>query len=318
MPFDIRSAELIAEQAVRKFADGLQGLIAAAASEAELEWQRIDDESHALAMDRRRLEEAWAQLHNAEASRLEVATGMAASAASTATMGVLSPAAVPRSQWVPLPQQLPPQPPSQQALQSPSQGPYGVVPSSCTVTVGRFGYSVLPLQEPSAPNLGHDLWNHTIDLPDGWEVVSSGGAALDGAVAALTQHGWGAMVLGVRNASQGFDAYWTPLFGDGTRAGQLCEADVDWIEPISDDGRRFRMNYSGLRLAIRTQNPIVQAAPTFQGPMIQPQLLSYNGGGARSPLSPSLQTQHLTKAGTVLMQPVRAVGMGSTVLMSAK
>ncbi|CAE8586719.1 unnamed protein product, partial [Polarella glacialis] len=58
-----------------------------------------------------------------------------------------------------------------------------------------------------------------------------------------------------------FDSYWTPLFGDGSHAGQMCQGDVDWIEPVEDHMRRYRMTYSGLRLVIRQ----AKAAPSFAG-----------------------------------------------------
>lgn len=324
MPFDVRAAEALAEQVIRAFNDGIQSLIAAAAKEAEIEWQRIDHESQSLAMDRRRLEEAWAHLHTAEMSRLESCSGAAAASASASAAAMLSPTTHiprgewPRSEWVPLHNShnsAAPPPPSQQALANAAPGPLGTVPPTCTVTLGRYAYSVLPLQEPSAPNLGHDLWNHTIDIPDGWEVVSLAVTGFDNAVAQLTQNRWGAMVVGVRNAKQGFDAYWTPLFGDGSHAGKLCEADVDWIEPIGDEGRSFRMNYSGLRLAIRTQRPVV-AAPHGQPPVPQlqlqhqiysaaagnrvqqqPQLLSYTGAGNRLPMTPMMQGHLIQSVG---------------------
>ncbi|CAJ1355496.1 unnamed protein product, partial [Effrenium voratum] len=68
-------------------------------------------------------------------------------------------------------------------------------------------------------------------------------------------------------ARRGFDAYWTPLFGDGSFAAQLCEADVDWIEPAGpaeEPQRRFRMTYSGLRLVIRKANQSFQATGAKQ------------------------------------------------------
>merc|ERR1711890_185566 len=84
------------------------------------------------------------------------------------------------------------------------------------------------------------------------------------AMAALCSHGWGSLVLGVQNARKGFDAYWTPLFGDGRRAGQKCEEDVDWIEPVEGSEHRYLMTYSGLRLVIRTIK--ARRLPVMQSP----------------------------------------------------
>merc|ERR1712048_15322 len=104
---------------------------------------------------------------------------------------------------------------------------------------------------PDAPNLGHDLWNHTVDLPEGWEFFSANDKDFSQAIVTLANHRWGAIVLGVRNAHHGFDAFWTPLFGDGSHAGQRCEEDVDWIDPVQDNDSQYRMTYSGLRMVIR-------------------------------------------------------------------
>ena len=89
---------------------------------------------------------------------------------------------------------------------------------------------------------------------------------------------------------RGFDAYWTPLFGDGSFAGQLCEADVDWIEPVGPEDRRFRMTYSGLRLVLRKSSGM---KPTASGLLSTPRSVlqvhyahgsAYNGSGYRSPM----------------------------------
>jgi len=130
------------------------------------------------------------------------------------------------------------------------------IPANCTVCDHLFRYSVLPLQAPDAPNLGHDSWNQVVELPPGWEVVSTEDDGFLATISLLSQRRWGAMVLGVQNASQGFDAYWTPLFGDGSHAGQRCQADVDWIEAVSQEEHKrkmFRMTYTGLRLVIRSR-----------------------------------------------------------------
>lgn len=264
MPFDISAAEQVAAEATRAFHAGLQKLVTAAAKEAELEWQRLQNESHALAEDRRRLEEAWKLLHETERIRLKDETLGARGAAKAIMSG--SPVAAKeqlstsRGEWAPLPS------PSQKSV-APS-GTLGSVPANCTVSYGQSTFSVLPHQLPDASNLGHDRWNEAVEIPEGWEVLSSASYGFDEAMAFLTQNCWGAMVLGVRNANQGFDAYWTPLFGDGSHAGQMCEADVDWIEPVDGDDRQFRMTYSGLRLVIR-QRQLASPIATVLHPRIQ-------------------------------------------------
>eukprot|EP00927_Polykrikos_kofoidii_P034571 TRINITY_DN29309_c0_g1_i1.p1 TRINITY_DN29309_c0_g1~~TRINITY_DN29309_c0_g1_i1.p1 ORF type:complete len:346 (-),score=57.02 TRINITY_DN29309_c0_g1_i1:105-1076(-) len=129
----------------------------------------------------------------------------------------------------------------------------GDVPADCVVRIDGYSYTVLPFERPNAENQGHDMWNLKVDIPQDWEVLSTNVIGFDHAISTLTRHRWGAIVLGVRNANKGFDAYWTPLFGDGSHAGQRCQADVDWIEPADDEERRFRFTYSGLRLVVRSR-----------------------------------------------------------------
>lgn len=136
-------------------------------------------------------------------------------------------------------------------LLSQAVDPWNYVPAECQVTFKDHAYSVLPVQRPDAAGMGHDLWNHIVEVPEGWEVLSSEDGDFGEVIAALSRHRWGSLVLGVRGSRQSFDAYWTPLFGDGGHAGVLCQEDVDWIEPVDGSSNRFRMTYSGLRLVMR-------------------------------------------------------------------
>lgn len=277
MAFDRHAAERLAGEAadgikevVRRFSKGLQELIEQAAQEAERERQQILEESTALARERQRLEEAWQHL-NVERARMEAGQ-------------------------VPSGHQptLYPSPRESEATLSRSMAPQGQVPNHYIVSIGDRAYTVLPLKEPGASSLGHDLWNHIVEVPEGWEVLSTQMEGFNHAISVLGQHRWGAMVLGVRNASRGFDAYWTPLFGDGSFAAQLCEANVDWIETAGqEDQRRFRMTYSGLRLVIRKANlPTMMSSVKHagSGALSTPRMVQhfqgavYNGGGYRSPM----------------------------------
>eukprot|EP00913_Durusdinium_trenchii_P004342 g4025.t1 len=51
--------------------------------------------------------------------------------------------------------------------------PQGQVPNHYIVSIGDRAYTVLPLKdcswEPGASSLGHDLWNHIVEVPEGWE-----------------------------------------------------------------------------------------------------------------------------------------------------
>uniref|UniRef100_A0A6T1DUE6 Uncharacterized protein n=1 Tax=Alexandrium monilatum TaxID=311494 RepID=A0A6T1DUE6_9DINO len=272
MAFDEKAVEQLAAEAARVFLAGLQNLAAAAAKEAELERQRLSAEALALAKDRARLEEAWSQL-NLERTRLECSVGASTGITDVSHVSPLG-RALPRS----LGSVISPMheraggglgPAAGEELHSSVLGGYtvpsglaalqGPVPGYCSVTVGRHCFSVLPLQEPDAVSLGHDLWNHVVELPEGWEIYSALDREFDQVIASLTKRRWGAMVLGVRNAHDHYDAYWTPLFGDGSHAGMRCQEDVDWIEPMEDNARRFRMTYSGLRVIIC--KPLQQVLP---------------------------------------------------------
>merc|ERR1711957_818043 len=90
----------------------------------------------------------------------------------------------------------------------------GGVPADCAVRLGAYTYAVLPCERPDAPSPGHDMWNLIVDVPDGWEVLSTRSDGFSQAMHAMSRHRWGCIVLGVKNANKSFDAYWTPLFSD--------------------------------------------------------------------------------------------------------
>lgn len=246
MTFDQSAAEQLAaeaahamQQVAMQFTKSLQDLVDQAAAEAARERQRLQEESTALAREKQRLEEAWQHL-NVERARIE------AGPVSSGHKPAMYPS--PRESVG-----------EATLTRSPCPVPQGPIPINYIVSVGDRAYTVLPLKEPEAMSLGHELWNHVVEVPEGWEVLSTQMENFHQVMSVLGQHRWGAMVLGVRNGKRGFDAYWTPLFGDGSFAAQLCEADVDWIEPAGPEvlnqqeqqQRRYRMTYSGLRLVIR-------------------------------------------------------------------
>eukprot|EP00930_Biecheleria_cincta_P030308 TRINITY_DN2098_c5_g1_i1.p1 TRINITY_DN2098_c5_g1~~TRINITY_DN2098_c5_g1_i1.p1 ORF type:complete len:444 (+),score=83.04 TRINITY_DN2098_c5_g1_i1:126-1334(+) len=246
MTFDVAAARHLATEAVRVFSDGLQELVRAAAAEAAKDRERLEHEALVLSRERKRLEEAWSQLH-VERARFESTMGVSTGYRPSQHMAEYDGRAEERFGSI--------GPPRHSQLLTSSIARLAEtgseqVPADYMVAVGDCAYAVLPLKEPSAPNLGHDLWNHVVEVPDGWEVLCSSTSGFHHVMAELSRHSWGAMVMGVRNENNGFDAYWTTSFGDGSHAGQLCEGDVDWIEEVEQGGRRFRMTYSGLRLVI--------------------------------------------------------------------
>lgn len=239
--FDVMAARHLASEAARVFSDGLQELIRVAAAEANKERARLEQEAVVLGRERKRLEEAWSQLH-VERARFESSVGVSTGYRPSQHVGEGDARAEERGAR------------QSQLLNSSiarlAETGSEQVPADYTVAVGDCTYAVLPLKEPSAPNLGHDLWNHVVEVPEGWQVLCASTSGFHHVMAELTRHSWGAIVMGVRNEKNGFDAYWTTSFGDGSHAGQLCEGDVDWIEEVEEGGRRFRMTYSGLRLVI--------------------------------------------------------------------
>lgn len=276
MTIDATAVEVLIAQVTRSFVDGLQNLAVSAAKDAELQRRQLEEQARALALERVQLEEAWAHF-NAERARVDgVAKGsphhsIARSSPSHSPTQVTPRMSVLRSQpdtdevsstqMTLLQFPSPEKPLTSIALRGAASPAHDAnveidgVLASCTVCDQFYRYSVLPAQTPDAPNLGHDEWNQTVELPPGWEVVATTDNGFLATINWLSQRRWGAMVLGVQNASRGFDAYWTPLFSDGSHAGQRCEADVDWIEAVPSarhKQRVFRMTYTGLRLVIRT------------------------------------------------------------------
>lgn len=275
MGFDVVAAERLAaeaseamKEAARKFSAGLRELVEEAQAEAARERQQLNEGSTVLARERQRLEEAWQNL-NVERSRLEASGHLLAG-----HKPVLYPSIESTLEEANL---------SSSRLSTIGQG--GHVPANYIVSVADRAYTVLPLKEPSCSSLGHDLWNHVVEVPEGWEVLSTQMEGFPAAMNVLGQHRWGAMVLGVQNAKRGFDAFWTPLFGDGSFAAQLCEEDVDWIEKVGaeDPPRRFRMTYSGLRLVIR-----MKAGASFVSPAGS-YAMTFPKQAAAGPIAPQMQ-----------------------------
>jgi len=285
MGFDLSAVERVAVEVSRVFADSLQSVAREAAKEAELTRQRLDDEARALAKGHAKLEEGWRQL-NLERQRLSIAAGASIGVASCQQPAAakLVPGTAPGALRYDTPPRMrlagagaPPEKAAEKAEEAPVKkaaaitqeaqvevagwgqvellpqavDPWNYVPAECQVTFRDHVYSVLPVQRPDAAGMGHDLWNHVVEVPEGWEVLACEGGDFGEAIAAVSRHRWGSLVLGVRGPRQSFDAYWTPLFGDGGHAGSLCQEDVDWIEPVEGSSNRFRMTYSGLRLVMR-------------------------------------------------------------------
>jgi hypothetical protein len=285
MTVDVAAVERLVADVTRQFQEGLQQIAAAAARESELERKRLSDESLALAKERARLEEARQHLR-LERLRLELAPpssegGQELQDSVCTKDPELSTPMFHTRELLNVPPSyegkslhgaqggsaradvdvlhLSP-PPSVVAVSGAPRCLSAHVPRDCAVAWRGSIFAVLPAERPDAGQLGHDLWNHTVEVPDGWEVVSAKQRDFDHVLAAMTRQSWGAMVLGVRNAREGFDAYYTPLFQAGNYEGRLCQADVDWIEAAAESPKRFRMTYSGLRLLIRSQAPRPSAA----------------------------------------------------------
>jgi len=276
MTYDAAAVEQLISEVTQTFALGLRSIANAAAKEAELERQRLADERRLLEKERKRLEEAWSHI-SSECARRESSVG-ACTGLSAVSVSATSPKRRPPSSVQSVPSELSGSTrgdqlqmsvpvlscatigsPMNSSVSPVSCGPHiDYVPSDCTLTLQGYSYSVLPLQFPDASNLGHDLWNKTVELPQGWEVLSEADPEFHQALPQLTQRGWGAIVLGIKNAHNGFNAFWTPLFSDGSHAGLLCEEDVDWIDPVENRDNQYRMTYSGLRMVIRQRvGPVV-------------------------------------------------------------
>jgi hypothetical protein len=258
MTVDVVAFERLVADVSRQFQEGLQKLAAAAAQETQLERKRLSEEALALAQERARLEEARQHLR-LEMLRMEVAP-LSLPPGGQGDQDLQLKLGTPTFNARELFSNKVSLPCSEQGSARCGVSLSTHVPRDCAVTVQGSVFTVLPVETPDAAQLGHELWNHTVEVPEGWEVVSAAHRDFHNVVAAATRRRWGAMVLGVQNAKGGFDAYYTPLFQAGNHEGKLCQADVDWIEPVAGNPRSFRMTYSGLRLLIRSRATSVPSA----------------------------------------------------------
>merc|ERR1711998_73774 len=90
---------------------------------------------------------------------------------------------------------------------------------------------------------GRDMQDKVLEVPRGWELVHSDADDFAIVMQDFCQHRWGTQVICVQNGADGFDSYRTALRTVGGAPGgpgTVFEADIDWLQPTDESGRRFR------------------------------------------------------------------------------
>lgn len=109
-----------------------------------------------------------------------------------------------------------------------------------SLRLGRREYAVLPQAEPNQATVLLDMFDSTVNVPVGWEVLLADAAdGFDDVVASLARHGWGTSLLCVKNAEGGFSSYRTVLYTHGGTAGSRVSGDSKVVKALDSCGRQF-------------------------------------------------------------------------------
>lgn len=105
-------------------------------------------------------------------------------------------------------------------------------------------YAVLPAASPDEATVMLDMYDVTVTVPPGWEVLTTGQHNLDDAMGELSKHGWGTSLLCVRNASGGFSSYRTKLYTHGGPSGSKVSSDSRVLQAVENGGRTEMFKFS--------------------------------------------------------------------------
>jgi len=124
-------------------------------------------------------------------------------------------------------------------------------PVAHSLSIGDQNYGVLPPRAPEENEALSDMKGQIVEVPRGWEVLSSTSEAFDDVIRELTSHGWGAAFLCVINEKGGFDGYRTTLHSGGP-AGSISSLSTGWPEVTGEDERSYEFPSSSYRLVVRS------------------------------------------------------------------
>lgn len=122
-----------------------------------------------------------------------------------------------------------------------------------SVVVGKHCYATLPPQAPEETTVGRDMQDLALEVPRGWEVLSTSNHDFDQVIGELTLHCWGTQVLCVLNDRGSFDGYRTSLRTVGGPPGSVFQADIDWLQAVEGPRQRFRFRGLSGRLVVRAR-----------------------------------------------------------------
>lgn len=86
-------------------------------------------------------------------------------------------------------------------------------------------YAVLPPAGPEEAAVLLDMYDVSVTVPPGWEVLCTDQPGFDDAMGELSKHGWGTSLLCVKNSEGGFTSYRTVLYTHGGQAGTKVSGD---------------------------------------------------------------------------------------------
>lgn len=134
-------------------------------------------------------------------------------------------------------------------------------PVDFSVILGRHCYAVLPPRSPDEATAGRDMQDRVLEVPRGWEVLSSEAEGFEATIVELTARCWGTHLLCVENSQGGFDSYRTAVRTVGGPPGSIFQADIDWLEKVEGDSHvRFRFRGLSGRLVVRAKHEALALA----------------------------------------------------------
>jgi len=106
-------------------------------------------------------------------------------------------------------------------------------------------YTVLPPAGPREASVLLDMYDVTVTVPPGWEVLSTDHQGFDDAIQQLSRHGWGTSLLCVKNAEDGFSSFRTVLYTHGGRpAGTCVSSDSRVLQAVNNCGCQEQFKFS--------------------------------------------------------------------------
>lgn len=127
-------------------------------------------------------------------------------------------------------------------------------PHDFSIELAGHRYAVLPPAWADESKVLLDMYDATVTVPEGWEVLTTLERNFAKVMKKLTRHGWGTSLLCVKNAEGGFSSYRTTLYTHGGSAGSCLSNNSSVLQALDSNFREFRfsggMILSG-RLVIR-------------------------------------------------------------------